>query len=68
MLSSYLGSWLRHKLEDLSSNSLLNNGWQREKKEKMEIQKSEYRENEKSFSDKRKKKFIVFEGLIFGEK
>ena len=38
------------------------------KKEKMEIQKSEYLENEKSFSDKRKKKFIVFEELIFGEK
>ena len=34
----------------------------------MGIQKFEYLENEKSFLDKVKKKFIVFEGLSFGEK
>ena len=40
----------------------------REKKEKMEIQKFEYLKNEKSFLDEIKTFFIVFEGLSFDEK
>ena len=51
MLLGYLDSWWRHKLWDLSSINLYSNGWQGEKKRKMEIQKFEYPENEKSFSD-----------------
>ena len=57
VLSSYLGSWWRHKLQDLSSSNL--NGWEREK--------FEYLENEKSFLDKIAF-FIDFEGLLLGEK
>ena len=34
----------------------------------MEIQKSEYLENEKNFLDEIKTSSIVFEGLLFGEK
>ena len=41
----------------------------REKKEgKTKIQKVNYLKNEKSFLDEIKKKFMVFEGLLFGEK
>ena len=40
----------------------------RKKEGKMEIQKLEYLENEKSFVDEIKNIFIVFEGLPFGEK
>ena len=41
----------------------------REKKEgKTKIQKLEYLENENSFLDGKKKKFIVFKGLSFSEK
>ena len=36
--------------------------------EKEKSRKFEYRENEKSFLDEIKKKFIVFKGLSFGEK
>ena len=38
------------------------------KEEKMEIQKFEYLENEKSFLDEIKKNFIVFGGLSCSEK
>ena len=38
------------------------------KEGKVEIQKFEYLENEKSFLDEIKTSFIVFEGLSFGEK
>ena len=37
-------------------------------KEEEKIQKSEYLENEKSFSDEIKTIFTVFKGLPFGEK
>ena len=37
------------------------------RKEK-KLRKFEYLENRKSFSDKRKKNFIDFKGLSFGEK
>ena len=40
----------------------------REKRSKTVIQKFEYLENEKSFFDKIKNIFIVFEGLSFGGK
>ena len=39
-----------------------------EKEEKMEIQKSKYLENENNFLDEIKTFFIVFEGLLSGEK
>ena len=54
------------KLEDLSWIKLWSNGWQGEKEGKMEIQKFEYLENEKSFFDEIKNMF--HEGLSFGEK
>ena len=38
------------------------------KNRKMEIQKFEYLENEKSYLDELKNIFVVFEGLSFGEK
>ena len=38
------------------------------KERKTEIQKSEYLKNKKSFLDKIKTFFIVFEGLSFNEK
>ena len=38
------------------------------KEGKMEIQRSEYLENEKNFLDEIKKHFSVFEGLSFSEK
>ena len=38
------------------------------REEEQKIQKYEYLENEKSFSDEIKKHFSVFEGLSFGEK
>ena len=49
LLSSYVDIWWHHKLKDLSWIKLLNNGWQGEKEEKVEIQKFEYLKNEKSF-------------------
>ena len=54
------------KLEDLSWIKLWSNGWQGEKEGKMEIQKFEYLENEKSFFDEIKNMF--HEGLWFCEK
>ena len=47
---------------------LQSNGRQVEKEGRTEIQKFEYLENEKSFFDEIKSIFIVFEGLLFGEK
>ena len=38
------------------------------REEEQKIQKYEYLENEKSFSDEIKKHFSVFKGLSFGEK
>ena len=38
------------------------------RKEGEKSQKFEYLENEKSFLDEMKKIFIVFEGLLFGQK
>ena len=58
--SSYLDSWWRHKLLDLSSINLKSNGWQGEKEGKMEIQKFKYLENEKSFLDEIKSIFHSF--------
>ena len=64
LLRSYLDSWWRHKLYDLSWIKLLKQcGWQGEKEGKMEIQKFEYLENKKSFLDEIKTSFIVFKGL-----
>ena len=40
----------------------------REKRGKTKIQKFKYLKNEKSFLDEIKNIFIVFEGLLFGEK
>ena len=60
LLSSYLDSWWRYKLEDLSSINLLSNGGQGEKERKREIQKSQYLENEKSFLDEIKNIFHSF--------
>ena len=60
LLSSYFGSWWRHKLWDLSSINLQNNGWQGEKEVETKIQKSEYLENEKSFLDEIKSIFHSF--------
>ena len=51
LLSSYLDKWWHHKLQDLSSIILLNNGWQAEKEGRTKIQKFEYLKNEKSFLD-----------------
>ena len=51
LLSSYLGSWWHHKLEDLSWINHLSNCWQGEKEGKAEMQKFEYLHNEKSFLD-----------------
>ena len=56
-LSSYLDSWWRDKLEDLSWIKLWSNGWHEEKEGKMEIQKFEYLENKKSFLDEIKDMF-----------
>ena len=47
---------------------LQRNGQQVEKEGRTEIQKFEYLENEKSFLDKIKSIFIVFEEPSFGEK
>ena len=58
--SSYLDSWWRHKLLDLSSINLKSNGWQGEKEGKMEIQKFKYLENGKSFLDEIKSIFHSF--------
>ena len=44
------------------------NGWYGEKEGKREIQKFEYIENEKSFSDEIKSIFHIFKELSFGEK
>ena len=60
LLSSYLDSWWRHKLYDLSWTNLLSNGWQGEKEGNTEIQKFEYLEDKKSFLDEMKKKFHSF--------
>ena len=38
------------------------------KRKRREYKKFEYLENEKSFLDEKKIFFIVFEGLLFGEK
>ena len=54
LLSSYLNSWWRHKLQDWSWIKLSSNGWQGEKEGKVEIQKFEYLNNEKSFLDEMK--------------
>ena len=60
LLSSYLDSWWRHKLQDLSWIWLESNGWQREKEGKMEKLKFEYLENEKSFLNEIKNIFHSF--------
>ena len=39
-----------------------------EKKGKTKVRKFEYLENENNFLDEKKRFFIVFEGLSFGEK
>ena len=57
LLSSYLDSWWRHKLQDFSWINLSSNGWQRKKEGETNIQKFEYLENEKSFLDEIKKHF-----------
>ena len=59
-LSSYLGSWWRHKLWDFCWINLLSNGWQEKKEGKTKIQKFEYLENEKSFLNKIKNIFRSF--------
>ena len=51
LLSFYLGSWWRYKLQNFSWNNLESNDWQGEKEAKTEIQKFEYLESRKSFLD-----------------
>ena len=68
LLSSYLDSWWRQKLWYLSSISFKSNDWQGEKEWKVEIQKFEYLENEKSLLDEIKDIFDIIEGLSFGGK
>ena len=60
LLSSCLGSWWCHKIQDLSWIELSSNGWQGEQEGKMEIQKFEYLEKEKSFLDEIKNIFHSF--------
>ena len=68
LLSSYLDSWWRQKLWYLSSINFKSNDWQGEKEWKVEIQKFEYLENEKSLLDEIKDIFDIIEGLSFGGK
>ena len=51
LFSSYLDNWWHHELWDLSSIILQSNGWQVEKEDRREIQKTEYRERRKSSLD-----------------
>ena len=67
-LSSYLNSWWRHKLKDLSLIKLSSNSWQREKEGKVKMQKFEYLENEKSFLDEIKSNFHSFSKQKFLKK
>ena len=64
LLSSYLNSWWRHKLWDLSSIKLSSNGWQGEKEGKVKIQKFEYLENEflKGYHSMKNKNFLKNSG------
>ena len=60
LLSSYLDSWWHHKLYDLSWINLSSNGWEGEKEGKVEIQKFENLQKEKSLFDEIKNMFHSF--------
>ena len=60
LLSSHLDSWWRHKLLRFFLNQLLKQWLTGKKEEKMNIQKFEYLENEKSFLDEIKNIFHSF--------
>ena len=68
LLRSSLDNWWHHKFQNLTLINHWSNCWQGEKEWKKEIQKSEYLENKKSFSDEIKNIFHSFQRVSFGEK